>query len=209
MHSLLKWRRLRIQGICGHDESCCTIHLYLSISIKDTTIRDTTTPAYTFTYSITTFAFTVADMPEVCLPPQKRFCIALGPRYEVRESSSAPAARPTGGFRADYGFVATLDREIRRDLERDVGYGIIDTLDEMLEGMPGAPVTDETELGRRMTNLVTTVRQDTDEIYGRLDEAQEARAVLSGRFNLLGRDRCSHAYTALLLEREARLSREA
>ncbi|GKG66292.1 hypothetical protein Tco_0696426, partial [Tanacetum coccineum] len=28
---------------------------------------------------------------------------ALGPRYEVRESSSAAAARPTGGLREDYG----------------------------------------------------------------------------------------------------------
>ncbi|GKA52994.1 hypothetical protein Tco_0746309 [Tanacetum coccineum] len=55
------------------------------------------------------------DRPEVCLPPWKRLCIALGPRYEVRERSSAPAARLTGGFRADYGFVATLDDEIRRD----------------------------------------------------------------------------------------------
>ncbi|GJW10655.1 hypothetical protein Tco_1576482 [Tanacetum coccineum] len=117
-----------------------------------------------------------ADKPEVCLPPQKRLCIALGPRYEFRESSSAPAARPTGGFRANYGFVATLDREIRRDPERDVGYGIIDTWDEMLEGMPGAPATDETKLVQRMTNLITMVRHDIDEIYGRLDEAQEARA---------------------------------
>ncbi|GKG04484.1 hypothetical protein Tco_0314871, partial [Tanacetum coccineum] len=82
-----------------------------------------------------------ADRPEVCLPPRKRLCIALGPRYEVGESSSAPAARPTGDFRADYGFVATLDKEIRRDPERDVGYGITDTWDEMLEGIPGAPVT--------------------------------------------------------------------
>ncbi|GKE10745.1 hypothetical protein Tco_1414296, partial [Tanacetum coccineum] len=37
-----------------------------------------------------------ADRPEVCLPPQKRLCIALGPRYEVRESSSTAAARTTG-----------------------------------------------------------------------------------------------------------------
>ncbi|GJS24729.1 putative reverse transcriptase domain-containing protein [Tanacetum coccineum] len=40
-----------------------------------------------------------ADRPEVCLPPRKRLCIALGPRYEVEESSSAAAARLTGGFR--------------------------------------------------------------------------------------------------------------
>ncbi|GJR63288.1 hypothetical protein Tco_0356976 [Tanacetum coccineum] len=108
-----------------------------------------------------------AGVFEVTLPPQKRLCIALGQRYEVGESSSTPNARPT---RAYYGFVATLDDEIRRNPERDV---------------------------------------DTDEIYGREDEAHDVRAVLSGRLNLLQRDRCSYAYTDLLMEREARLSREA
>ncbi|GKA51907.1 hypothetical protein Tco_0745103 [Tanacetum coccineum] len=73
---------------------------------------------------------------------------------------------------ADYGFVATIDREIRRDLERDVGYGITDTWEEMLVDMPGAPATDDTELGRWMTKFSTRVRQDTDEIYVRLDDEQ-------------------------------------
>ncbi|GKB80995.1 hypothetical protein Tco_0947890, partial [Tanacetum coccineum] len=53
------------------------------------------------------------DKPKVTLPPRRRLGIALGPAYEVRESSSAAAARPAGGLRADYGFVATIDREIR------------------------------------------------------------------------------------------------
>ncbi|GJU79176.1 putative reverse transcriptase domain-containing protein [Tanacetum coccineum] len=66
------------------------------------------------------------DRLEVTLPPRKRLGIALGPAYEVRESSSAAAARPAGGLRADYGFVATMDREIRHDPERDVGYRITD-----------------------------------------------------------------------------------
>ncbi|GKC67544.1 hypothetical protein Tco_1100142 [Tanacetum coccineum] len=98
-----------------------------------------------------------ADKPEVCLPPWKRLCFAFGPRYESRESSSAPITRPTGGFRADYGFIATLDREIR------------------------APATDETELGRRMTNIVNIVRQDTYEIYVRLSEAQDEREAKLSR----------------------------
>nr|GEU30141.1 putative reverse transcriptase domain-containing protein [Tanacetum cinerariifolium] len=42
------------------------------------------------------------------------------PRFEFDESSSSPTTRPTGGFRADYGFVATLDDEIRRDPEREL-----------------------------------------------------------------------------------------
>ncbi|GKD12607.1 hypothetical protein Tco_1197014 [Tanacetum coccineum] len=49
-----------------------------------------------------------ADKPEVTLSPQKRLGIALGPRYEVGESSSAAAARLTRGLRIDYGFVATM-----------------------------------------------------------------------------------------------------
>nr|GFC46680.1 hypothetical protein [Tanacetum cinerariifolium] len=80
------------------------------------------------------------DRPEVTLPPQKRLGIALGPRYEVGESSSAAAARPAGGLRADYGFVTTMGREIMRDPEREVGYGITDSWDEILETLQGAPV---------------------------------------------------------------------
>nr|GFC73040.1 hypothetical protein [Tanacetum cinerariifolium] len=67
------------------------------------------------------------DRPEVTLPPQKRLDIALGLRYEVEESSSAAVARPAGGLRAHYGFVATVDREIMRDPKREVGYGITDS----------------------------------------------------------------------------------
>ncbi|GKD06277.1 hypothetical protein Tco_1181251, partial [Tanacetum coccineum] len=103
------------------------------------------------------------DRPEVTLPPQKRLGIALGPAYEVEESSSAAAARPAGGLRADYGFVATMDREIRRNLERD-----------------------------RMTEFETRVRQDTYEVYTRLDDEQSGRQLLAGRLNMLFRDRRAH-----------------
>nr|GEU85188.1 reverse transcriptase [Tanacetum cinerariifolium] len=37
----------------------------------------------------------------------------------IDPSSSAAAARPVGGLRADYGFVATMDRDIMRDPERE------------------------------------------------------------------------------------------
>ncbi|GKE44744.1 hypothetical protein Tco_1472028, partial [Tanacetum coccineum] len=128
------------------------------------------------------------DIPEVTLPPRKRLGIAFGPAYEVGESSSAAAARPTGGLRADYGFVATMDREIRRDPERDVGYGIIDSWDEIVETLQGAPVSTNTELGQHMTAFETRVRQDTDETYTRLDDEQSQRQLLAGRLNMLFRD---------------------
>ncbi|GJZ25595.1 putative reverse transcriptase domain-containing protein [Tanacetum coccineum] len=80
-------------------------------------------------------------------------------------------------------------REIMRDLERDVGYGITDTWDEMSVDMPRAPATDDTELGRWMTEFTTRVRKDTDEIYTRLDDEQSKRQLMAGRLNMLYKDR--------------------
>ncbi|GKB42115.1 hypothetical protein Tco_0887057 [Tanacetum coccineum] len=54
------------------------------------------------------------DILEAELPPRKRLCLTTPiSRYEVGESSTA-SARPTGGHRADYGFIGTLDTETRR-----------------------------------------------------------------------------------------------
>nr|GEV32366.1 hypothetical protein [Tanacetum cinerariifolium] len=66
-----------------------------------------------------------ANVPKVVLSPQKRLCIAPGPRFEAGESSSIAATRYTGGFRAYYGFVGTLDAEIRRDPNREVVTGLL------------------------------------------------------------------------------------
>ncbi|GKE81538.1 hypothetical protein Tco_1551538 [Tanacetum coccineum] len=60
-----------------------------------------------------------------------------------------------------------------------------------------------------MTAFATRVRQDIDEIYVRLDDEQTERQLMAGRLNILYRDRRAHARTALLMEREARMSREA
>ncbi|GJV67240.1 hypothetical protein Tco_1482749 [Tanacetum coccineum] len=104
------------------------------------------------------------------------------PELPCGESSlCSTALRPTREFRRDYGFLATLDDEIRRDPERNVGYGITNTWDEM----------------------------DTDEIYRRLDDARDDRSLMSSQINMLRRDRRAHARTARLMESKARLSREA
>ncbi|GJZ42792.1 hypothetical protein Tco_0590047 [Tanacetum coccineum] len=118
-----------------------------------------------------------ADRPEVTFTPRKRLGIALGLRYEVGESSSAPTSRPPG--------------------------------DEMMVDIPGAPATDDTELGRKMTEFDTRVRQDIDEIYVRLDDEQTERHLMAGRLNMLYRDKRAHARTTLLVKREARMYREA
>nr|GEV43572.1 putative reverse transcriptase domain-containing protein [Tanacetum cinerariifolium] len=133
------------------------------------------------------------NVREVCLPPRKRLCYAPGSRFKVGESSSAPTVRPVVDSRPDYRFIATMDDEIMRDLERDVGYGIINSWDEIVETMQGAPATDETEFGWRVTDLVKTIRHDTDEIYTRLDDAQYERQLMASQLNLQGRDRTAYS----------------
>nr|GEW31311.1 hypothetical protein [Tanacetum cinerariifolium] len=80
--------------------------------------------------------------------------------------------RPAGGLRADYDIVSTMDREIMRDPEREVGYGITDLWDEIVETLQGAPVSTDTELDGYMREFETRVRQNTEEIYMRLDDEQ-------------------------------------
>nr|GFA93498.1 hypothetical protein [Tanacetum cinerariifolium] len=60
-----------------------------------------------------------------------------------------------------------------------------------------------------MREFETKVRQDTDEIYMRLDDEQTVRHLLAGQLNVLFRDRRAHTYTRHLMETESRMSREA
>ncbi|GKE46798.1 hypothetical protein Tco_1478056, partial [Tanacetum coccineum] len=117
------------------------------------------------------------DVPSSGTPPlHLLFTDRREDRPEIRESSSVAAARPVGGLRADYVFFATMDREIRRDLERDVRYGITNSWDEIVKAIQGTPVV--------------------------IDVAETGRQLLAGRLNMLFRDRRAHARTARLKETE-------
>ncbi|GKC13424.1 hypothetical protein Tco_1010206, partial [Tanacetum coccineum] len=152
------------------------------------------------------FASHREDKPEVTLPPRKRLGIALGPGNEVGESSSAAAARLAGGLRADYGFVATMDREIRRDPEREVGYGITDSWDKIVETLQGVPVCTDTELGQHMTAFETWVSDLTrgevmslrTTVLGQMSEIRELHAA----------DRRRQAVTSEILKADHRRSTE-
>ncbi|GJR11149.1 hypothetical protein Tco_0793801 [Tanacetum coccineum] len=79
----------------------------------------------------------------------------------------------------------------------------------LVETLQGAPVSTDTELGAHVRDFESMVRRDTDEIYTLLDDEQSQRQLLASRVNMLFRDRRAHAYTRLLMETEARMSREA
>nr|GEW41499.1 hypothetical protein [Tanacetum cinerariifolium] len=137
-----------------------------------------------------------ADVPEVTLPPRKRLCIDLGPIYEIGECSSTPTARPTEGFRADCSFVGTLDVKIRRDPNREIGYGITNVWEDPDEITEEIPATDVAEFAKLMESEARASHEAWCSLWMLV-----IRNVL--------RNRRSHARTARLIESEARASREA
>ncbi|GJV91548.1 hypothetical protein Tco_1539361 [Tanacetum coccineum] len=118
--------------------------------------------------------------------PRKRLGIDLGPRYEIGESSAAAATRPVGGRRADYGFVGTMDTEIRRQRAEEVGYGIRDVWVDPREAVE--EVASMTPEGVNARDKQTQIYQSVETLF---DDSQY------------------HYETARLLDQEALVSREA
>ncbi|GJX28653.1 hypothetical protein Tco_0236732 [Tanacetum coccineum] len=116
------------------------------------------------------------DTFEAKLPPRKRLCLtALISRYEVGESSMA-APRPTGGHGADYGFIGTVDAEVRRQRAEEVCYGIRDVwVDPAKTVEEVAPMTLE-RVNDRLTELARVQEQDTQDIYAEALFSREAWA---------------------------------
>ncbi|GJV83487.1 putative reverse transcriptase domain-containing protein [Tanacetum coccineum] len=118
-------------------------------------------------------------------------------------TSSLPLLLPSASHGEDIPAVTLPPRKrlgiaLGLGYELTIGYGITDSWDEIVETLQGAPVSTDTELGRHMTVFETRVRQDTDEIYTRLDDEQSQRQLLAGRLNMLFRDRRAHVYIRIV-----------
>nr|GEW89482.1 hypothetical protein [Tanacetum cinerariifolium] len=129
------------------------------------------------------------EIPESCLPLRKRLHFASPtPSQEVGESSAAGAARQ------DEPAVA-----------RDDPY----SLDELVGANEEIAPTTLQRVNQRVTDLSTIVEQETTIMYGMMEDAQDDQSQLRGRVNLLYRDRPVHHRLAVMIEREARMVREA
>ncbi|GJX89111.1 hypothetical protein Tco_0341125 [Tanacetum coccineum] len=72
----------------------------------------------------------------------------------------------------------------------------------------GTPTTLE-GVNARVIELAETHERDTQDLYAHLEDAQDSRARLSGRVDILLEDRQFHQQTVMLMEDEALVSREA
>ncbi|GJX31626.1 hypothetical protein Tco_0241481 [Tanacetum coccineum] len=153
------------------------------------------------------------EIPESCLPLRKRVRFASPtPSHEVGESSAAGAARqdrPTIAREDLYGFVDMVDVPPRCSTSRELDYGITDTWDDLVGAIDEIAPTTLEGVNQRVTDLATIVEQETTIMYGIMEDAQDDRSQLRGRVNLLYRDRPVHRRLAVMIEREAKMAREA
>nr|GFA99383.1 hypothetical protein [Tanacetum cinerariifolium] len=150
-----------------------------------------------------------ADRPEVTLPPRKRLSIIHCSRYEAGESSVAAAARPIKGRRVDYGFVGSVEAEIRRRIAEDIGYDIRDAWIDPRDIAEEEALTPLEGVNTRVTELAAVQEQDTHDIYGVMEDAQHRQTKMFQRFETLVDDSRYHYKTGRLVDQEARCSREA
>ncbi|GJY95454.1 hypothetical protein Tco_0511815, partial [Tanacetum coccineum] len=161
------------------------------------------------------------EIPESCLPLRKRVRFASPtPSREVGESSAAGAARqdrptiarddPYSIAREDlYGFVDMVDVPPRCSTSKELDYDITDTWDDLVGAIDEIAPTTLEGVNQRVTDLATIVEQETTSMYGIMEDAQDDRSQLRGRVNLLYRDRPVHRRLAVMIEREAKMAREA
>nr|GEX94301.1 hypothetical protein [Tanacetum cinerariifolium] len=156
------------------------------------------------------FGFDAATLPadrlEVTLPPRKRLSIVHCPGYEAGESSVVAAARPIQGRRADYRFVDFVEAEIRRQRAEDIGYGIRDTWIDPRDVAEEEALTTLKGVNTRVTELASVQEQDTQDIYGVMEDTQGRQTEIFQRVEALVDDSQYHYKTGRLIYQEARCS---
>nr|GFD29895.1 hypothetical protein [Tanacetum cinerariifolium] len=140
-----------------------------------------------------------ADRPEVTLPPRKRLSIVHCPGYEAGESLVVAAARPIEGRRVDYGFVDSVDTEIRRRRAEDIVYGIRNTLIDLRDVSEEEALTTLEGVNTRVTELDAMQEQDTQDIYGVIEDTQGRQTEILQRVEALVDDSQYHYETGRLV----------
>nr|GFA90255.1 hypothetical protein [Tanacetum cinerariifolium] len=129
-----------------------------------------------------------ADRTEVTLPPRKRLSIVHCPGYEVGESSVAAATR---------------------SIEEDIGYGIRNTWIDPTDVAEEEALMTLEGVNTRVTEPAAVQEQDTQDIYGVIEDTQGRHTEIFQRVEALVDDSQYHYETGRLVNQEARCSREA
>nr|GFB75247.1 hypothetical protein [Tanacetum cinerariifolium] len=150
-----------------------------------------------------------ASPPILPIPLPTRLSIVHRPGYEAGESSAAAAARPIESRRIDYGFVGSVEAEIRRRIAEDIRYGIRDAWIDLRDIAEEKALTTLEGVNTRVTELAAVQEHDIQDIYGVIEDPQGRQTEMFQRVETLVDDSWYHYETGRLVDQEARCSREA
>ncbi|GJQ91754.1 hypothetical protein Tco_0002893 [Tanacetum coccineum] len=102
-----------------------------------------------------------------------------------------------------------VDCPSRCSTSKELDYDIMDTWDDLVGAIDEIIPTTLEGVNQRVSDLATIVGEETTIMYGIMEDAQDDRSQLRGRVNLLYRDRPVHRRLAVMIEREAKMAREA
>ncbi|GKD95876.1 hypothetical protein Tco_1379773 [Tanacetum coccineum] len=165
----------------------------LSASIKARIVEYVSAPSSLSPSPLTSYSSPLHQIPSPPpLIPSLPLPIPSPPLFEVRESSTAAAARQIG-----------------HTLACRVNYGFIDTLDASIRAYEGRGMTTVDEVNERVTDLAATQRQGAHELYVHHEDAQDDRALLRAQISLLTIEMRYFRFMSLSYEREAVYARQA
>nr|GFA94235.1 hypothetical protein [Tanacetum cinerariifolium] len=110
-----------------------------------------------------TLSFTKEDAERFLAMP-------IPPPSPLTPLSFAAVARLIEGRRADYGFIDSVEAEIRRQRTEDIGYGIRDTWIDSRDVAEEEALTTLEGVNTRVTELAAMQEQDTQDIYGVMED---------------------------------------
>ncbi|GKA80359.1 putative reverse transcriptase domain-containing protein [Tanacetum coccineum] len=119
------------------------------------------------------------EIPESCLPLVKRVVVIFSPpsSHECRVEIQQPNIRLSRNYDYDITDTCMIGRSHRRIAPTPI------------EGV-----------NQRLLSLLTIVEEETTNMYGIMEDAQDDRSQLRGRVNLLYRDRPIHSRLAVMVE---------
>nr|GEZ29618.1 hypothetical protein [Tanacetum cinerariifolium] len=80
---------------------------------------------------------------------------------------------PTGGHRADYGFIGMMDAEIKSQRAEEVGYGIKDDWEDPIKTVEEVALTNLEGVNARVTELAAVQEKDTHDMYAVTEDTQD------------------------------------
>ncbi|GKB59283.1 hypothetical protein Tco_0915469 [Tanacetum coccineum] len=125
------------------------------------------------------------------------------PEADMLLRKRAHFTAPTGRFKIGESLSVAAARQAGHALAHKVDYGFVGTMDASIHAVESRVMTAVEVVNDRVTDLVTTHRQDAQELYMLCEDAHDDRALIGTQVSILRKDMRYFSLMASSYERKA------